>query len=390
MDPSVGHLPATAVDAQRVYVDWFGIYFAVDLHTGKLLWRSESFANLGQTMNGRFQNRFGVASTTPAVVPMGKNVLFTGFDNSANGQQGGVSRLVCLTADLGKTVWNSEHGRLSDWNFIGSPILTAAGIYACAYPSSNTELHLLCIAPTNGELLWETTDRHSAASRESLRRPVAGIDARAAGASGNALRSDQQRRGGGRRSALAPDRLGIQIRNAGDRDTAAVFLQRNGAVHQQHLPAGAMLAEGSTLYVKEVSGSRLYALDLTGPSLKWSRPVESSVTLAAARGRELYLVGDEVDCIDADSRALQWSDKLSSSSESLRPLLSGDRFYVFDERGVHGVHIPTGDTDPIFRGYDRDGSGGILWQSEDRLVTVSAVAITAYRVATIRKQGDRP
>jgi outer membrane protein assembly factor BamB len=87
--------------------------------------------------------------------------LFTGTDNSQNGggPQAQLSRLVCLSADGGKTVWTSARGSLSNWNFLGTPILSGTLMYACAYHSGNgnMELHLLCIAPATGELQWETT-----------------------------------------------------------------------------------------------------------------------------------------------------------------------------------------------------------------------------------------
>ncbi len=149
--------------------------------------------------------------------------------------------------------------------------------------------------------------------------------------------------------------------------------------------AGAMLASGTSLYFKELGGDTIYALDLTGPSLKWKRPCDPSVTIAAGDGHDLYLCGTEVDCIDMESKAMKWSDKVSVACSGIRPLVAGGHLYVLGQRGMHDVQTD-GTTGAIFRGVDRSGDGGALWQTADKLITVSGAAVTAYPL----KHGQQP
>ena len=144
------------------------------------------------------------------------------------------------------------------------------------------------------------------------------------------------------------------------------------------IPPAAMLVAHGALFFKEHGSDTMYALDPSGPSLKWKRPIDDTVTLAQASGNDLYFIGTELDCIDIETKVMQWSTKLSTATGSIRPVLSGDRIYIFGQRGIHDVQLADGDTGPMFRGFDRESAGGALWQTPDRLVTVSSLAVTAY------------
>jgi hypothetical protein len=166
---------------------------------------------------------------------------------------------------------------------------------------------------------------------------------------------------------------------------------------------GAAFVRGSTLYFKEAGGYAIYALDLAGPSLKWKRPADSSETIAgiggdgqsgagAGRGGSVYLVGESVSAIDLNTRAMRWSASVPVETGMLRPLLGGDRLYVFSSRGVFQIDTASGDSagEP-FRGADLESLGGALWDCGDKLVAVSNLAVTAYPLpkAAVRQSAAR-
>ena len=146
-----------------------------------------------------------------------------------------------------------------------------------------------------------------------------------------------------------------------------------------HTP-GALRIVGSTLLLKEADNAAMYAVDLTGPTLLWRRPVDSSETIAHADERGVMLLGQDLSFMDMASRQLMWSAHLPGLGSAVRPVLSAGHIDLFLPRGIFDMDTSDGDTLRIFRGYDHDSGGGTLWREGDRLVAVSSQKITAYAV----------
>jgi hypothetical protein len=144
---------------------------------------------------------------------------------------------------------------------------------------------------------------------------------------------------------------------------------------------GTMLSDGATLYFKEYNSTLLYALDPSGPTVKWKRRIDSEGGLASFDGHHLLMVGPEIECVDHDSRVLQWDTRTSMNSATVQPLIQGGWLYLFGAKGVDSINLTTGERRKPFRGYDHDSDGGTLWKTSTRLVTVSSKAITAYPLA---------
>ena len=74
-----GAVPAVAVEGQTLFANYLGHVFAVDLASGKMLWRSASFHNLEQAaMQGQSQmidtNRFAILAAPGLVWSLGRDV----------------------------------------------------------------------------------------------------------------------------------------------------------------------------------------------------------------------------------------------------------------------------------------------------------------------------
>ena len=357
-----------AFDDRRVYGCWMGICFAADPNTGKMIWRNGSIVDLPARLEESINQ--GALLGAPALLSVHGERLFYTTESASRGEA--VRRLACLAADSGRLLWDSR--KLTAWNFLGKPIFNDDALYICAHGSTAAELSLLCLGLADGELRWSIRLGTAAAAsdyrgRPALRTPAFLIQANEL----YALTNDG--------AVLAVDLLRRQI------DWAFTFpstCQPNQQVFlpdslgEMPMPMGALLVQGSTLLFKETAGNRLYAMELPGPALKWERPVESSVTLAAADSRHIYLVGDEADCIGTENLELLWSTRLSASSDRIGPLIAGHHMYVFGRRGVHDVGLDDGVSRGVFHGSDQTGGGAMLWRCGDKLITVSGTAITAY------------
>jgi outer membrane protein assembly factor BamB len=365
-------IPPTAVDNERIYVNWMGSCFAADLHTGKMLWRTSGLSNFAQTlqqavMQGQFSSFDGFSVTLA-----GDRVLFVRRDISS---QPGPNHLICLDAKTGKTYWDSGNLSLADWCMLGQPIVVDGNLYVCAHGQSNQELNLLCLGLDKGDLHWSLV----------LGNPTLTTDFR------------------GQTQDRVPNLFSYQQKIYVQTNNGAIFQINPGSksinwaftyatngpqgqqpfFYNQEAPPdtnapGAFIGRNSTLYLKERGGDEIYAIDLAGPTLLWKRPLETTAALVGCDDDHLWAAGADVDCIDLHTRGLEWSSKLSTGVGSIQPVLSAGHLYIFGKRGVHDIATTTGDTAPLFRGYDRDTLGGFLWQTPDRLITVSNSAITAY------------
>ncbi len=371
-------LPATAADQKRFYVNWTGACCALDLVTGKMLWRTSPFFDYTNVQQMVMQGQMG-GMGGGAIEAVGDRLLvIKGAQPNPRMQQINLTRLSCLACDTGKTIWTSERqgaGSLAEWDFVGKPLVIGDVVYLCAFNQQAPAMHLMCIGLDKGDLRWQLELGNAVGGQDfrgMAQHPVPTLlehDGKVLVLTNNG-------------ALLAVDVSSHQI------EWAFAYGARVNAGQQQFFngemagmapsPLGAMLLSGSTLYFKETGGEELYAMDLSGPALKWKRPIDASVGLAAGDDQNLFLAGSEVDCINIDSRMMLWSNRLSSESGDIVPLSAANRLYLFDDRGVRELRTDTGEIGAAFRGYDRESAGGSLSRTADRLITISTRAITAY------------
>jgi outer membrane protein assembly factor BamB len=373
-------VPPVAVDDKRAYVNWFGCCLALDLNSGKLLWRTVSPAAVAQGLTaGAMQGNIAQPSGYGVIVA-GDRVLFVGHSPpTANGNDNSAgSSMVCLSADAGKRLWATSVGPLQQWSIAGPPLVVGDGLYVIAADGQKQEYSLISMALSDGAVRSKValgtpqfpTDQFRG---QAVPRPPALL---ARGDQVFVLTNDG--------AVLAVNPTGGRLEWGYTYPTKAESSENyyyNYAVPPPALSPGAMLAVGDTLYVKEFGTTQLYALDLTGPSVKWRRPVDAdSGMVSVSPDGNLYMIGASADAISTDDKRMLWSDKLSIATGEVRPLLAGGHLYAFGKRGVHDVVLADGsEPNPPFRGADRDSAGGLVLRAGGRLlITVSNAAVTAY------------
>ena len=297
-------VPPVAVDGRRLYVDWFGACMAFDLATGKMVWRNGSTADIGQAIAAAPQQGTMIQADGFGVVAAGDRVLFVGAKPPAGqrnnngmmirrrGEASGSGEMACLSAETGKVLWTTANGPLANVSFVGQPLVSGAHLYAVGIDGGGN--HNGGSAGPGGYVLVSVNLSDGAMqSRVALGTPQFPVDqfrglplARAPALCERA----------GKVYVLTNDGAVLAVDPAADHvDWAFTFAPKaeaqdnyyyNYAAPPDPNAPGALVAAGSTLYVKETGTSALYALDLDGPSLRWKRPVDEAAGLGrGARGR---------------------------------------------------------------------------------------------------------
>ena len=392
-------VPPVAADAKRVYVTWYGATLAVDVRTGKLLWRTASPSAVAEgLLSGMMQGNApsvggsGIALAGPDRVLVVGPAAAAAANNGRRGRvvvngviqnPGGTPSLTCLAADTGRAVWTTSVGPMSAMTFVGPPLVGQGGdkgcVYAVATDGPKGEYALLSVGLADGVMRAKVmlgtpqfpTDPYRG---QPLPRPPA-LLAR-----------------GGRVLVLTNDGAVLCVDPAGGRlDWAFTFPPQPDAMGNVYYnyaappppdAPGAMAVAGSTLVVKECGSTTMYGIDLSGPSISWHRPVDAASGLAAVAGDDLVMVGPSVDAIDGATRAMRWSTVVSVAAGDVAAVLAGGHVYAFGRRGVSDTALADGsDGGRTFRGADRDAAGGKLLRVGGKLITVSAGAVTAYPLA---------
>jgi outer membrane protein assembly factor BamB len=382
--PVSAAVPPSATDGKRVYLNWLGIAFAIDAKTGKLLWRTRKFTDLA---NQAQQMAYGGVNITRYHIAVdGSRVLITGLPlDQINQGMGGAYRLVCHNGETGAVVWSTKTGDGAPYSVASSPLVVGDTLYAAASRLNQQELHLLAFSAEKGKLQWSIP----------LGTPQASTDYRGQSQAPSPLllhHAGMLYVVTNNGAVLAVDTTGRRIEWAFTCEPPPIisgypmFFDPSMARRAIKAP-GAALIRDSVLYFKESGGYAVYALDLAGPALKWKRPADSSETIVGVGGggaagpanANVYLLGDDVSAIDLSTRAMRWSTSLPIETGMLRPILGGDRLYIFSGRGVFQIDTASGDpAGRPFRGADMDSLGGALLRCGDRLVSVSNLAVTAY------------
>ncbi|MDB5351961.1 MAG: enzyme repeat-containing protein [Planctomycetota bacterium] len=383
-----GAVPPAAVAGQTLYVNYLGHVFAVDLASGKMLWRSASFHNLEQgTMQGQSQmidpKRFAILAAPGFVWTLGRDLKEMNYQ--------AVSRLVCRRAENGEIEWqSSDIPDFAGIDLAGVPIL-ARGVMFVAGKSSNSMSYgqdntphqfVLAIRPHDGKLLWKTDvgvfregQRYyyygmgdsSPQPRLVYRAGSVYIDTH----NGILGRLDAE-------SGTLEWGYGYPTEPAQSQYGRMIFFNGMPSPTSSQGAASAPLAAGDAILVKGAKSDRICALDPDRMKLLWDRPIARSARLIGADAQGIYLGGPELGALDPKTRVLRWSTALPGGSDDGQVLVRPDGLWQFTPRGVFEVDPQSGRVRRIFRGDDAGSAGGDLMLTDGLLVAISNRTISAY------------
>ncbi|MDG3008275.1 PQQ-binding-like beta-propeller repeat protein [Paludisphaera mucosa] len=372
--------PAAAVDGSTLYVNFLGRFLALDMATGKIRWRTESFHHvelLAQQPAGQMLDALQFA-----ILARGK-LLWTVSKDMKDQNYNSSMQLECRRAEDGEVLWKlSDLPEYAGYEPSGPPILGDGKLFIPVKIQQNQPLPqqwVLAVRPQDGRPIWKA---EVAVSRQAQQMySYYG-------------RRDQnpQVRLLLKSGALYVDtHVGLLVRLDADSgtldwgygyETAPLETERYfsyGYQNQEPQVAGEPPQDrGDALVFKGAQSSRIYAIDPNRMTVAWRRPIGKAVRVLGVDDRSIYLGGEEIAALDVGTRALSWATRLPGGSLKGTVLIRPDGIWQGTPRGVFELDPRTGHVRRIFRGEDLGADAAGLLVTRDRLLTVSNRAITAY------------
>lgn len=376
-------IPAAAVAGSKLFVNYLGFVFAVDLPTGKLLWRSEPLHHLKLIAMQDYTRwvdptRFAIACAGDFVCVVARNIKEPNMMAPCT--------LSCRRAEGGEVVWQStDLGDYSQLDMNGPPIVADGKLLIAAKsvfnPQQQQPAHqfVLAIEPHDGKIAWKAEVATYRQNQRYFFYPSRGEE-------------DPQPRLVKQRGSIYLDtHMGILARLDADRgEVDWGFGYRTDPVKssfrffyydepQEEKSAGGAPAQvGEALLIKGMQSGRLLSMEPDRMKTDWDRPVTKSARILGVGDRAIYLGGDELSAIDLKTRTLLWATRLPGDSRHARVLVRPDGLWQLTPRGIYEIDPATGLVRTIFRGADLGSAGGDLWLTDDLLIAVSNRTITAY------------
>jgi outer membrane protein assembly factor BamB len=382
-------VPAVCVSGPKLFVNYLSYLFAIDLKSGKLLWRSAAFHNVEVPA---MQNVAQFTDTTRyTIIASGENVWTLSRDlKDGNFQAPFV--LTCLRAENGEVIWQSKD--LSDYaqlDLNGPPILEAGKIFIPASGAGNPQQGhggmqqlVLAIQPHDGKVIWKSA---VGAVRQENRYRWWGY-----GGPQNEAQPRLVYRAG---AIYVETHQGVFARldvDSGTPDWGFAYqtdaVQGQGRIFwgwrgemmaSEPTPTASLpLSSGEAFLLKGLQSTRLNALDPNRMKVLWERPISKGSRLLAADDRTVYLGGAELSAIDIESRKLLWATRVPGGSANARVLVRKEAIWQSTPRGIIELDPKSGEVRRFFRGKDLGSVGGDLMLTDQLLLAVSNRTITAY------------
>jgi outer membrane protein assembly factor BamB len=379
-----GAVPAVTIDGATLFVNFLGYVLALDLHSGKMLWRTGAFHHLEvQAMQPSARTidpaRFAIVASGEYVWSLARDLKDQNFFAPF--------QLTCRRADNGEVVWKSaDLPDYAQFDLVGLPLLADGKLFIAAKTQANPQQRqglpqqfVLAIQPHDGKVLWKTevgTFRQGRQmyfyyySRDTTPQP------RLIYSSG-AIYIDTHV---GVLARLDADSgtldWGYSYKTAPYQSEAHFFYYYQP---QEPQAAGSPpLQTGEAFLIKGMQSGRLYAVDPNRMRVLWERPITKSSRLLGVDDRAVYFGGAELSAVDLRTRKLLWATRVPNGSMEGRVLVRADGLWQLTSRGIYEIDPESGEVRRIFRGKDLGAVGGDLLLTDRWLLAVSNRTISAY------------
>jgi outer membrane protein assembly factor BamB len=385
-----GTVPVVCVSGPKLLVNYLSYLFAIDLKSGKLLWRSASFHNVEVPA---MQNVAQFTDTSRYTIIASGEHVWTLSRDLKDGNFQAPFVLTCLRAENGEVIWQSKD--LSDYaglDLNGPPILEVGKIFIPASGPGNPQQGqggmqqlVLAIQPHDGKVIWKS-------QVGSLRQDNNRFRWWGWGGQQNEAQPRLVYRAG---AIYVETHQGVFARLDADSGTpdwgfayqtdpvqgqGRIFWGWRGEmITSEPTPTASLpLTSGEAFLLKGLQSTKLNALDPNRMKVLWERPISKGSRLLAADDRTVYLGGAELSAMDIESRKLLWATRVPGGCANARVLVRKEAIWQSTPRGIIELDPKSGEVRRFFRGKDLGSVGGDLILSDRLLVAVSNRSITAY------------
>jgi outer membrane protein assembly factor BamB len=372
-------VPPYATAGERVFCNWFGIVFAVDARTGKLLWRSGKF----DTIHSKFSQmphssanleQFAIVAGGDAVVTLWINPDRLNYHQEP-------FRLIAYDAATGNERWNSEKLEpLKNESFVGKPLIVGSDVLVTSHGRSDAKLQLRSLKLSDGTqnfTLELGTAQQSTNRRGSQVMPLPAL--RLDGQTLHVLTNNG--------ALLCLDLQSRQLQWVLKYGSNVDPNSSNGVIYTGEIDTatllhsyGVLLEFEGTLYAKEADGRVIHAIDPAAPKLLWSRAIAPESVLVGVDADHLYVLSRELMAIERDTQKLAWARRLPIEGGGLSAVVGEQTLYVCSTRGIYCLSRSDGSLEAIFRGEDLGAVGAWIDVVGEKLISITNSAITAYSI----------
>ncbi|MCL2647485.1 MAG: PQQ-binding-like beta-propeller repeat protein [Phycisphaerales bacterium] len=382
-----GLVPAAAADEKRVYVNWLGVVYTVDIETGKMLWRTAKFTDISANPENFF--RYGIDLQRFGLAVMGEKVFAIAGDPRNGGD--GPYQVQCFNAETGKLLWKGD----SLWTI--PYVMNGGGGTGYSLGSQRDEtMYLKALNMETGKEEWKVAlgKPQGSSSYRGYRDMGSSGTPALMGAEGMIYVATNN----GALVAVSTAQRRVEWALKHETKTIVPYNRWGG---WDEMGSGAsdqpvtLLMDEGILYVKDSGGSMLYAVDLSGPKLRWKRTIDGDSQLLSVNAQQAYILGQGTTggtyfaMLDLKNRdAIAWSEYLGTERTSLTPLMMKDHVYFLTATGIvdidptlppRTVHLRS-----TTRWGDREVSGGRLLLTGNKLISVTDLAVSAYEMKSER------
>ena len=383
-------VPNFTADSERIYLNWMGVIFAIDVSTGKLVWRTDSFDKVPPHFSEMQQGRVDLSQY--AIQVIGDRVLTTALPLDRLNYWQPPIPLTCWNAKTGEKNWSQGGEQGGQQSYLGMLYPWQDKLLVITHSQQQSSMTLGAISLTGGVANWSIP----LGTFEGKNNPYTGgriFPVPEFAEVGNQLCLMNQ---SGRVLRISPDEkkvLGqfVMYEQKATTDGENYYYSDTPLPEEKRFHTrGRMLVRDGVLLLKEVGRSELYCVDMESQKVLWKRPTTSSAMIVEADDQHVYLMNSELSAYDRATGKLHWSISLPVSGGGLSLASSGDSVFVATQRGIYELHKQDGRIARIVRTGHTDSSGISMRVVGNQLVTVTNYDVTGYKLSNPQQTAPQP
>ena len=371
-------IPNHVADQERVYLNWMGVVFAIDVASGKLAWRNDAFEKVYPHLATMQQGR--VSPTSYGIQIAGERVLASAVPlDRLNYWQPAVP-ITAYNAKTGEKAWSIGGDQGGQQSFLGQMYPYKDGVLTVSHTQHQTNMQLNFLNLANGTSQWTMP----LGTMHAQQNPYSGGQTFPSPDFGEVGRTLCMMNNSGAVLQINPEEKKVEgqfvMYEPKQTTDGSYYYYNDGSLPEEKRlhTRGRMLVRDGYLIFKEVGKSELFCVDVQSQKVLWKRPISSTAMVVEADDEHVYTMNTELSAYSRVDGKLKWSVRLPVAGGGLSIVLSGDSAYAATQRGIFEVNRHTGKVLRVVRTAETNSPGMGMRLIGDKLVTISSNSVTCY------------